>query len=169
MIRLSDFSPRQRALAGLSIPTKPKRAARGSGKLGQRKADIAADLRRLPLLLQLPIGPSANRYWRKTKTGRIYVSPEAVAYKETVAKLAGVRTPFQADVTLMLDVYGMHGGGDVGNRVKVLEDALQGVAYVNDKQVAELHVRRLPVDELGPRVLVRVDSAHRGMAMKGGA
>jgi Holliday junction resolvase RusA-like endonuclease len=142
---------------------KPKRAARGSGKLGQRKADIAADLRRLPLLLQLPIGPSANRYWRTTRQGRTYVSPEAVAYKETVAKLvAGSWEPFQSDVTLMLDVYGMHGGGDVGNRVKVLEDALQGVAYVNDRQVAELHVRRLPVDELGPRVLVRVDSAHRG-------
>jgi len=45
---------------------------------------------------------------------------------------------------LMVDVAGANSQADVDNLVKTVMDGLQGVAYKNDRQVDEIHVRRLP-------------------------
>ena len=95
------------------------------------------------MTITLPYPPSANRYWR-TFNGRIVMSAEARAYKEGVALIArakGLR-PSDGDVTLKLDVFRPQRRGDLDNRIKIVLDALQGVAYYDDKQVIEIHARR---------------------------
>jgi Holliday junction resolvase RusA-like endonuclease len=108
--------------------------------------------------LTLPYPPSANLYWRKTRNGGLYVSPEAKSYKKVVWLIgmkAGAR-PLTGDVTLGLRVYRPQKSGDLSNRIKVLEDALIGVAFEDDKQVAELHAARFD-DAANPRVEVWVE------------
>jgi crossover junction endodeoxyribonuclease RusA len=115
----------------------------------------------------LPYPVSANRYWKGA--GRhVYVSAEAKAYKAQAAHLAnqsGITEPTGDLVSLALTVHPVepkdaaarakragqdwHYGVrcmDIDNAIKVTLDALQGVVYVNDNQVAVLYVERgLPV------------------------
>lgn len=106
----------------------------------------------------LPLPPSANRYWRVWH-GRAVVSTEARAYKLNARLRAlsqGMR-PVSGPVVLNLVVYRKRKAGDLSNRIKVAEDALQGVAYTNDSQVVELHAR-LEDDPSNPRLVVWVES-----------
>lgn len=78
-----------------------------------------------------------------------YVSAEAKAYKEHVgwlAKASGVKITSN----LIILAYTLHpkltvkGEAskvrlDLSNCLKVMEDALNGIAYVDDKQVIEIH------------------------------
>ncbi len=68
------------------------------------------------------------------------------------AKAAG--TSHQAGaVGLTLRFYRPERRGDLDNRIKVLLDALQGIAYADDAQVRELHCY-LADDSANPRVEV---------------
>lgn len=114
--------------------------------------------------LTLPYPPSANRYWRTRVAGsgrkafvQTYVSEEAKAYREAVARIctsAGVK-PLAGDVTLTLDLYRPRKSGDVSNRIKVLEDALIGFAFEDDSQVRGIQAHR-DDDKRSPRVEVLV-------------
>jgi crossover junction endodeoxyribonuclease RusA len=95
----------------------------------------------------LPEPPSSNHYWRtrvaRTRLGRTYVqtyvSPEARRWKENVwllTRAAGWR-PLRGPVALEIAWYPRR-GGDLSNRVKVLEDALIGSAYLDDGQVCRI-------------------------------
>lgn len=109
--------------------------------------------------LTLPYPVSANRYWRNV-SGRMVRSAQATAYKEAVGylcNLAGIE-PLEGDVRLALDLYRPRRSGDLDNFLKVLGDALQGHAYVDDKQVVEIHARRFD-DKHNPRVEVEVCDA----------
>ena len=109
--------------------------------------------------ITLDYPPSANRYWRVTRHG-IYVSNEAREYKakvRLVAGLAGIR-PMLGPLILQLDVYRPRKSGDLSNRIKVLEDALNGVAYEDDSQIVEIHARRFDSKE-NPRVEVSIKAA----------
>lgn len=104
----------------------------------------------------LPYPPSSNRYWRKFR-GIIVLSPEAREYKQRVAArfLAEGHKPVTGPVAYTAHVYRPQKSGDLGNRLKVLEDALNGIAWVDDKQVEELHAYRHE-DKANPRVEVEV-------------
>lgn len=94
-------------------------------------------------MIRFPEPPSANRYWRSYR-GRVVVSPEAKAYKEAVwvvAKRAKLQ-PLTGDVALTLVWHRGRRSGDLSNRIKVLEDALRGLWYADDKQVASIHATR---------------------------
>ncbi len=110
--------------------------------------------------LVLPYPPSANRYWR-TVNGHPVVSAEARAYKQGV-KLRllseGYRNPPSCPVVLFATFYRPRKAGDLSNRIKVLEDALNGIAWIDDGQVVEIHARRED-DKLNPRVEVRIEEA----------
>jgi crossover junction endodeoxyribonuclease RusA len=116
--------------------------------------------------LVLPYPVSANRYWvtfpyldKETKKPRAVTVPsgEAKAYKEEVgyrAKLAGFKEPTAKPieiVSIQLCPRTNKDGSasavvlDLGNCWKVVEDALQGVVYVNDKQI-----KRIRNVEYGP-------------------
>lgn len=103
-----------------------------------------------PVNVRLPLPPSANRYWKpvlRRKGSRVWaelvLSPEARRYKNGVQVQWRNRVrPISGPVELRLEVHFANGRSDLSNRVKVLEDALNGIAYFDDRQVQELHVVR---------------------------
>lgn len=104
----------------------------------------------------LPMPPSANVYWRNIK-GKTLVSEDAKNYKKEVAKLAhrlGMR-PAKGNVVLTIQVYRNQASGDLSNRIKVVEDALIGVAYADDAQVTEIHAFRYD-DKGNGRIVVSI-------------
>jgi crossover junction endodeoxyribonuclease RusA len=106
--------------------------------------------------LTLPFPISANRYWRVGKN-RVYRSEEATAYKDEVGwlcKAEGIN-PFKGNVCVSLDFYRPAKRGDTDNMIKVTLDSLIGYAYVDDKQIVELHAMRHD-DKDDPRVEVLV-------------
>jgi crossover junction endodeoxyribonuclease RusA len=106
--------------------------------------------------LVLPYPPSANRYWRHANN-RTYVSEEAKDYKRTCGWMAreilGDFEPLAGPVFMRVRVYRPQKSGDLTNRIKVLEDALEGIAYINDKQIVWNDHRRYE-DKDNPRVEV---------------
>ena len=135
----------RQAAAQLDVrPVKPR---------AQVTVDTVADVIRLTL--QSP--PSANRLYRNVR-GKTLKSQVARQYmrqcKRDASQQVG-RPPLVGDVSLTLHWYRPAKRGDVSNRIKIVEDALQGIAYENDKQVAELHVYRHE-DKDAPRLEVEV-------------
>jgi Holliday junction resolvase RusA-like endonuclease len=110
--------------------------------------------------LTLPIPPSTNSFWRVGRNGRVYTTDEARAYKETVGYLClAQRTkPYAGNVAVTLRVFRKRKSGDADNFCKVLLDSLQGHAYINDKQVIEVHVY-LGDDKDNPRVETTITEA----------
>lgn len=108
------------------------------------------------MTITVPYPPSANRYWR-TFRGTTVVSPEARAYKQTVRLLALTKSarPLSGPVVLVLRVFRPRKAGDLSNRIKVLEDALCGVAFDDDDQVVEIRATRHD-DKKNPRVEVEI-------------
>lgn len=93
--------------------------------------------------LRLPLPPSANDYWEigwHAKKPCLILSKKARGYKTGVAMLhRGVVRALEGRVALELVVhFPKSSRSDVSNRIKVLEDALQGVAYANDRQVGRV-------------------------------
>lgn len=130
--------------------------------------------------LTLPYPISANRYWRSfvPRGGQraiTVVSDEAKAYREEVkwrAMAAGLR-PIKGRVQLELRLYPGRPQDwqkrarkdpecwdddvrciDLGNAEKVLSDALNGIAWDDDKQHRRIIKERMVPDENGPRVVV---------------
>ena len=104
----------------------------------------------------LPVPPSANRYWRSWR-GRVVRSAEAEAYCYAVGLMTrryrGTEWPTRgAAVAVAVRWVRAKAAGDLDNRLKVLLDALQGVLYWDDGQVAELHAYRDDSDRHHPRV-----------------
>ncbi len=84
-----------------------------------------------------------------------YVSEEAKIYKQLVKDIAGIDTLIYSDVAVTVKVFRARRAGDFHNRRKVLYDALQGVVYVDDKQIVEDHGFRFE-DPKHPRVEVEI-------------
>ncbi len=105
----------------------------------------------------LPYPPSANRYWRNYG-GRMVVSAEAQAYKMTARAIANGKRPraVVGNVTVHIMVYRPRRKGDLDNCLKVLLDALTGVAYEDDSQIVAIHAYRHE-DKHNPRVVVTVE------------
>lgn len=106
--------------------------------------------------ITLDYPPSANRYWRHDR-GVIHRSNEANAYRDTVALLcltAGIE-PLQGDIKIRMSFFRPAKRGDLDNRIKIVLDALQGYAYRNDSQIAEIHAIRYD-DKLCPGVQVEI-------------
>jgi crossover junction endodeoxyribonuclease RusA len=114
----------------------------------------------LTLTLTLPLPPSANNYWRSVTINghvRVLVSREAREYVKRVAAhaLFADAKPMAGPVKLSACVFRKQRRGDLLNFEKVLCDALEGVAYVNDSQIIEAHFY-LRDDKHNPRVEVEV-------------
>lgn len=117
------------------------------------------------LTLRLPVPPSANRYWRhgQDRRGRtmVYRSQEATLYINGLRDFAQRNsiTPFTGEVVYIAEYY-IRKSRDVGNNGKVLQDALQSIAYHNDGQINEIHEYRKPFEE-GGYVIVTVAAANQ--------
>lgn len=116
-----------------------------------------------PIILTLPYPPSANLYWRTAvQRGYVktYVSKEAEAFKTNVlllARQAGVEM-LDGELGIGIKIYRPQKSGDLDNRIKVLIDALRGVAYADDNQIVLIFAKRFD-DKLNPRAEVCVECA----------
>lgn len=98
-------------------------------------------------MIALPYPVSANRYWRHNR-GRVMRSEAAEAYRRTVAAAAWVAGWRVLDgpvaVRLVLRPRATQSGAasrvrlDLDNCLKVVLDALNGVAYRDDGQIVHL-------------------------------
>ena len=106
----------------------------------------------LGLTLELPVPPSANRWHRKFRN-RTVLSDEAKAYTQDITALMAnlfsrsrprVVAPAFRTETLKVEIrwYRKQRSGDVDKRGAILLDALQGLAYVDDKQIADYRIVR---------------------------
>lgn len=114
--------------------------------------------------LTLPVPPSVNRIWRRSKHGGMYKVKQAVAFDEAVllawtkAKLP--RLPFKSGaVRYTMRWYRYPLKGDTSNRIKVVEDALNGLAWTDDEQVTDLRVIREDVAKGKQRVTITIEEA----------
>lgn len=106
--------------------------------------------------ITLDFPPSANRYWRIWHN-RAVRTKEAEEYKEharLICLTAGIE-PLEGDLSVRLTFYRPAKRGDLDNRIKITLDSLQGLAYNDDNQVAELYAIRHD-DKRCPRVIVEV-------------
>lgn len=111
-------------------------------------------------MLMLPYPPSTNRYWRSFR-GRMVRSKDALEYKDVVQELAQdaglemrvgcVRVDMllhpalpkdwekrqKKDREWLLSVRRI----DLDNALKVAIDALQGIAFENDRQITSLTIQ----------------------------
>jgi Holliday junction resolvase RusA-like endonuclease len=83
-----------------------------------------------------------------------YKSPALVAWQQVVAlhcRLAMVgRKPYGGPVRLVMDIVHTSGiVGDYGNLAKAIEDATQGIAIVNDKQILSATITKFRGDADG--------------------
>jgi crossover junction endodeoxyribonuclease RusA len=136
----------------------------------------------MPVVLELPYPPSANRYWR-TYMPRGFAAPvttvsgEAKAYKEQVrwlARKAGVLRPITGRVAVYFTLYPRRPQDwakrvrhdpsgwddtvqciDLDNAQKVLFDALKGIVFEDDKWVRRIEAERAEPDG-DARLVVRV-------------
>lgn len=122
----------------------------------------------MSITLRLPYPISTNRYWRARVVNGIamtYVSAEAKAFKQEaaiLAKYAGIKLkagPMQ--VSLMLHPKLTTSGEasrvqpDIDNCLKVMLDSLNGLAWVDDKQVRRLSAEYgAPVKDGGMSVTI---------------
>ena len=110
-------------------------------------------------MITLPYPPSANRYWRVVNN-RPIISAQARAYKDEagwLAKAQGVQ-PQTGDLAVTIAVYRPQRRGDLDNVLKVLLDALIGIAYEDDSQITEINAKRFD-DKDNPRVEIDVVEA----------
>lgn len=108
----------------------------------------------------LPYPPSTNTAWRSVVIRgqvRVLLSKEGRLYKKAVADLcvrAGI-TPLVGPVNFRAFVYRPRKAGDLSNRQKILEDALQGFAYRDDSQIVHYDWWRFD-DKANPRIEVTI-------------
>lgn len=110
------------------------------------------------LAFTLPYPPSVNRVWRSIVIKgavRVLLSSEGRAYKKAVAALAPKLFLLAGPLGIRVRVYRPRRVGDLNNRIKVIEDALQGVAYENDDQIEYSETFRFD-DKDNPRVEIEV-------------
>ena len=117
-------------------------------------------------MIILPYPISTNRYWR-TFRGMTVVSKEAKAYKEQVAQIAQLSgcIKHSGNVSIDITLYPKRNKDgspnakvmDLENCLKVVLDALQGVAYDNDKQVVALTAKYAnePKENGGVKVCIK--------------
>lgn len=109
--------------------------------------------------LILPYPPSANRIWQNAH-GHMIKSAEAKVYGYLVSaavQAAGIE-PLRCPVSVSVDVYRPRKSGDLDNRLKAALDSLNGLAWIDDAQIVEIHARRFD-DKQNPRIEVEIKAA----------
>lgn len=131
---------------------------------GDRQSGVAND-GKTAIRMILPYPVSANRYWRVFRN-RVCHSQEAISYRREVALIAlrgGYAKPFSGDVSVSIALcphLTKKGAAsevriDLDNCLKVAMDALQGIAFNNDKQVVDLRATLGPA-QVGGALMVEV-------------
>lgn len=112
------------------------------------------------IFLTLPYPPSANQIWR-TDFGRkkVYTNKCAQDFKKEVKVicLQNKIEPFGKKRRLIftMRVYRPKMIGDLDNRIKLILDSLNKLAFYDDRQIVEIHAFRFE-DKENPRVEIEI-------------
>lgn len=109
------------------------------------------------ITITLPWPPSLNKLYRHTSRG-VLLSAAAVRFKaeaHAIMTEAGITNPITEPCSMTVHQYRPRNAGDADNYLKLTCDTLQGYAYVNDKQLVELHIYQ-HTDKLNPRLEITV-------------
>lgn len=109
-----------------------------------------------PLRFVLPLPPTMNTYWRHVGR-KVLLSAAGRRFKDrcATAAMAQGATKASGEVSVTGTVYMARLGCDLDNRIKPLLDALNGVAWEDDGQVARIDLRR-DLDRKRPRVEIEL-------------
>lgn len=106
--------------------------------------------------LTLPYPPSLNNLYATVRGHRI-LSKRGRDYEEDVLNAcfhARVK-PFTKDVSISFKAYRPRKIGDLDNLSKIIFDSLKGSAFLDDKQIVEIHAYRRD-DKVNPRVEIEI-------------
>lgn len=106
--------------------------------------------------ITLPYPPQANHLYTVAR-GRKILSTKGRQYKDDVAKtclIARIK-PIEGNVSVSFTAYRPRRTGDLDNLQKGLFDSLKGFAWIDDKQIIEIHAYRRD-DKNNPRVEVEI-------------
>lgn len=108
------------------------------------------------LKFTLPYPPSVNHYLAHSMRG-MYRTVEANAYRDYVALILNSMgiDPLQGALSVTIYAYRPRKAGDIDGILKVSLDAMNKLAYVDDKQIVELHVFRRD-DKHNPRLEISI-------------
>ena len=114
-------------------------------------------------MIVLPYPPSANRNWRAVD-GRVLLSRESRRYRDEVAliwRCARLQGYGRSLLKVRIDAYMPDSRRrDISNLEKVAIDSLQRAgAFTDDSQIIDLHIRRMAVDRVNPRIEVYLEAA----------
>lgn len=108
--------------------------------------------------MTLPYPPSVNQMWRYAN-GSVYTNHPAKQYKKDtrILCLQNKVVPFgkQCNLIFTMRVYRPIQSGDLDNRIKLILDSLNKLAFYDDKQIVEIHAYRFD-DKENPRVEVEI-------------
>jgi crossover junction endodeoxyribonuclease RusA len=168
--------PRDRILAAMSLPTNASPAAQKAlrdalGLQGHKDTSIPANVAqkgsseaREHVALVLPLPPSVNSYWRsvpatRNRIARVLISEQGRRFKRAcrTAAAAQCKSPLDGDVSLRCVVYFKDRRRDLDNVCKPLLDALNGVAYGDDRQIVHIELTKR-LDPKRPRVEVTLEA-----------
>lgn len=100
---------------------------------------------------------------RVTRSGHTYTPARTAAWEEQIAWAATAamkgRAPIDGPVFAEFSFAGARSNADLSNLQKAVEDACNGILYFDDKQIEDIHVRRINGE---PGVLVEAwDADHQ--------
>lgn len=110
--------------------------------------------------------------WKRANSfeGRRFTPKEQRAYQRTLAFAFLAKRPqdwpLKARYALLVEAtFTDHRWHDLDNMGKQVMDALNKVAWADDSQVDDLHVKRMPPSKTAPGLSVRIETIHRGEVM----
>lgn len=113
--------------------------------------------------ITIPYPPSLNRYWRNFG-GRMVLSSEARTFKRRVKEIcdkAEIVSPIKGPVHMKVKVYRPRKTGDLDNTLKAILDSLNGILYVDDKQIISILAERFD-DKNNPRAEITATEGIHG-------
>lgn len=117
------------------------------------------------ITLTLPVPPSANDWHRSIVVRgqvRVILTAAARKYTASVVNLAfaqGVKTiKAPTEIIVHINWYRARKAGDIDKRGAIMLDALQGIAYDNDSQIALYTIERFE-DKENPRMEIEISEA----------
>lgn len=82
---------------------------------------------------------------------KTYLPAKYKAWRDEVKVLARQaflgKEPWEGPVGLVVCFYGAHGSSDIDNLLKGVMDALEGIIYLNDRQVKRVRMQCVPSKE----------------------
>ena len=105
----------------------------------------------------VPGRPRGKERPRMGRNGRFYTPKTTKEYEGSVAwyaRMAYKDEPIKQPVRLDLTIRSSKSKADISNILKSIEDGMNGIIYIDDKQIEEIHILRIKGDGEGVDVTV---------------